>query len=406
MLLIRFIELVINLKRKNNILVVITFSKLHMKKKRILILVDSFKGSLTSKQASSSIEKGIFQVTDNYLIRKISVADGGEGTLDSLLESLKGQKVKVKVSNPLGRIINSYYGFIDNGNTAIIELAKASGITLLKKDELDILNANTYGTGEMILDAINNGAKNIYLAVGGSATNDCGIGMLSALGVIFFDINGNIIEPKTKNISKIKSFDTSNLDKNIKGINFTVIFDVTNPLCGKNGASLVYGIQKGADSKLAITLDRMLYKFSKIVENHFGLSFRKVEGSGAAGGIGFAAFSFLNAKGKKGIQFLTELLNLEEEIKKSDIIITGEGKIDSQTLNNKLPIGIAKLSKSFGKKVYAFCGTIEKDSIKLFENYFDGIYPISNIAENKIKSIENASEYLTELSKIFAKNDL
>ncbi len=340
----------------------------------ILIASDSFKDSLTSSEVANIIEESFKNVFSKAKIKKVSLADGGEGTVKTLIESDNGKLVELKVKDPLGREIDSYYGIINNGKTAVIEMATASGLELLKKEERNPLKTSTYGVGELINHALENGVKEFILGIGGSATNDAGLGMLEALGVKFFDKNQDEIENLVQNMDKIDSFDITSLKEKFKNISIKVACDVKNPLCGENGASHVFGKQKGANEQMIMQLDKNLSHFAKVCEKTFNKVTQNIEGSGAAGGLGFALLTFLNAKLESGIDLIMKNVNLEDDIKKSDCVITGEGKIDKQTIEGKTPIGVARLAKKYDKKVIAIAGCVDDGYEVVLDHGIDKVF--------------------------------
>jgi len=367
---------------------------------KIIIAPDSFKGSLTAKEVCYHIEKGILKKIPDAQILKIPVADGGEGTIDALLDSLNGKLKNVDVHNPIGNKIQGYYGLIDD-STAIIEMAVASGLPLLTDLERNPLQTNTYGTGELIMDALNSGCNKIIICIGGSATNDGGAGMLKALGVKFYNQLGLMNDINGGNLNEILSFSLNDFDKRIEKIKIIVACDVINPLLGINGASEVFAPQKGADKNQVKILENNLTHFADIVEEHFKKEFRNLPGSGAAGGLGFSLLSFLNAELKNGIDIVLNTIDFEQKISsfQPSLIITGEGKMDYQTAFGKAPLGVAILAKKFNIPVIAFCGSLGKNYEHLFENGFDGIFSIMKNGVSLKDSMENAGKFLENAVK-------
>lgn len=327
----------------------------------ILIAIDSFKGSLSTTQLADTIEKGIKDVSPDYFIKKIPIADGGEGTYETLVQGLGGTKVKVQVKDPLFNNIYAEYGIL-NDKTAIIEMAQSSGLTLVPVNLRNPLNTTTYGVGQMIKDAILKGSRNFIIGIGGSATNDAGIGMLSALGYVFKDESGNELIPKGSSLSKIKSIDSTNVLKELSDCEFLVACDVDNPLYGERGAAYVYGTQKGANLEDIKELDYGLQNFSSVIKDTTGKNISQISGSGAAGGLGGGFISLLNSKLSPGINIIFEKLNIIEDIKWADMIITGEGRLDFQTVMGKAPIGVAKIAKQYKIPVIALAGSITEDA--------------------------------------------
>lgn len=349
----------------------------------IVIAPDSFKETLTAQEVANAIEFGFKKVFKEAFFSKVPLADGGEGTVQTLVDSTKGKIINVEVNDPLLRNIKAFYGILGDNKTAVIEMASASGLEILKEDEKNPMNTSSYGFGQLINHALNNGTKNFILGLGGSATNDCGIGMLQALGVKFYDKYKNEIPIVcAKYIKDIASFDDSVLKEKFEGISIDVACDVKNPLCGKNGASFVFGKQKGANDEMIESLDNSLFDFSSLCEKKYNKNTKDLEGSGAAGGLGFALITFLNAKLKSGIDIVMEKVNLEEKLKVADLVITGEGKLDHQTIQGKTPIGVAKLAKMYDKRVIAIAGCTSNDYEVVYEYGIDAVFDITPISMN------------------------
>lgn len=370
----------------------------------IIIAPDSFKETLEAKEVASCIEKSLQKVFPHANIEKIPLADGGEGTLKTLVESLNGKLITVNVEDPLGRIIPSYYGTINQGKTAIIEMATASGLELLKENEKNPLKTSTYGFGQLINHALKNGVKEFILGIGGSATNDAGIGMLKALGAKFYNNKNQEISVSTKDINQIYSIDISNLKEKFKNIIINVACDVKNPLCGENGASFVFGKQKGADEEMIKLLDKNLFHFANICETTFNKKTQNIEGTGAAGGLGFALVTFLNANLQSGIELIMKSINLEQKIQNADLVITGEGKMDKQSIEGKTPIGVAKLAKKYNKKVIAIVGCLEERYEIVLEHGIDAVFSCTPISDDFQTIKKNAKKNLELTSLNIAKS--
>jgi len=345
---------------------------------KILIAPDSFKENLSAKEVAQAIERGIKKVDENIQTSIVPMADGGEGTVESLVEATDGQIINVKVKDPLMRDIDSYYGVLGDRKTAVIEMAAASGLALLEKDERNPMDTTSFGTGQLIKYAIEEGYKNIIIGIGGSATNDGGAGMLMALGAKLLDANGEDIGLGAKGLGKLKSIDLYNFHEDIKDCNFVVACDVDNPLVGKRGASYVFGPQKGADEHMVKILDANLENFGKVVEDTLEISLLQYPGAGAAGGMGAALLAFLDAELERGIDIVIEATQLERKIMDSNLVITGEGKIDGQTQFGKTPYGIATLAKKYNKPVIAIAGGIGEDASVLYEKGINSIFSIVN----------------------------
>ncbi|AUD62861.1 hypothetical protein BK010_04395 [Tenericutes bacterium MO-XQ] len=362
----------------------------------ILVAMNAFKGTLSSVDVNE-IVKNHFESL-NHEVLSIPISDGGDGFLDAISKGLEGNFVEVEVFDPLNRTIKEKIFMIKD--KAYIELAKVSGLNLLSKEEQNPLNTSTYGLGIMIKQAIYIGAKHIYIGAGGSATHDCGIGMLQALGVRFYH-HGKLIDEKLcgKHLSLITSFDLSHLEDLIEYIDFEVITDVKNTLLGDQGAAHIYAKQKGASKEDITFLEKATKHFADIVEEYKNENFRDNDGSGAAGGIGFGFLSFLDATLHSGIEFMIDLLHIEEAIKKVDLIIVGEGKLDQQTIYGKAPYGIAKIAKKHQKKVIGIFGI--KDDLK-DNDFLDETYVIvPKYASNDLSMNHPKQALLNMLKKVF-----
>ncbi|QXP69028.1 glycerate kinase [Polaribacter sp. R2A056_3_33] len=369
---------------------------------KIILAPDKFKNTLTGLEFCNIIEKVILEEFPNTDILKLPLADGGDGTIEVVEYYLKGRTINVQVNNPFFEIINATYIYSKENNTAFIEMAEASGVKLLKPTQFDCKNATSLGTGEMIVDAINKGAKTIIIGIGGSATNDCGIGMATALDYQFLDENNKKVKPIGANLSNIKSIDVTNVHPKLSAVDFKIACDVTNPLYGKNGAAYVYGTQKGASKDEIVMLDKGLQDFSKILNIVFTIDVQSVKGAGAAGGMGIATQLFLNGTLEPGIQLIKEIANFDTQIEGADWIITGEGKLDTQTMSGKTIQGVLTSAIAKKIKVAAFCGAIDLDEKQPEDfgiNYTDAVL---NYAKDLEDSMKNSGEYLGLLSRKFA----
>lgn len=364
--------------------------------KKIIIIPDSFKGSASSMEVCNCIEKGILKVFKNADIKKIPVADGGEGTVDSILYAAGGNIKKVNVRNPSGKIIEAKYGII-NKEKAVIEMAEASGITLVDDAVRNPLKYSTYGTGELIKDAMNNNIKEILIGIGGSATNDCGIGMANALGYKFLDENNNEIEPIAENMIKVASIDDSNVDKRIFDIKINVACDVKNPLYGENGATAIYGKQKGVTEESFDILDNGLKNIARIVKEKFNKEIDHIEGSGAAGGLGGGLVAFCNAELKSGIDAVLDIIDFEDKIKDASLIITGEGAIDGQTKKGKVPVGVAR--RANGIPVIAIVGDIRDGAEAVYDMGIVSIMPALKRAMPLDEAIKNSKTLIEDAAE-------
>ena len=327
--------------------------------KKIIIAPDSFKGSLSSIEVSNAIEVGIKNVFPNCETVKIPIADGGEGTMETLVSALGGVKVKVKVHDPLMRLINVEYGLVNNGKTAVIEMATASGLTLLNKKEQNPRVTTTFGTGEIIKDALKRGCRSFMIGIGGSATNDAGTGMLRALGYRFLDKNGKETNGTGESLRLICSIDESGAMSELQEANFIIACDVYNPFSGSNGAAYVYAPQKGADKQATKELNEGLEHFRKLIKTVKKLDLNTISGAGAAGGLGGGFIAFLNAQLKPGIEMVLEAVDFEKHLQNAELVITGEGKLDKQTGMGKAASGILDAASKNNVAVIAIGGSIE-----------------------------------------------
>ncbi|MDU5262422.1 MAG: glycerate kinase [Clostridium celatum] len=341
---------------------------------KVVIAIDSLKGSLTSIEAGKAIKEGILNIVDAEVIVK-PLADGGEGTTEVLVEGLGGETVEVFVMGPQKDKIKAVYGYIAESKTAIIEMAAAAGIMLVG-EEKNPMEATTYGVGEMIKDAINRGCRNFIIGIGGSATNDGGIGMLTALGFDFYDNNGNKLGIDANELGKISIIFTENAMPELSECNFKIACDVSNQLCGENGATYIYGPQKGVTEEIKEKLDKDMAHYAKVTKKYLNNDYSEASGAGAAGGLGFAFLSYLHGDLQPGIELVIDTVKLEECIKDADYVITGEGCLDKQTAMGKAPVGVAKLAKKYDKTVIALAGSVTDDAVKCNENGIDAYFPI------------------------------
>lgn len=364
---------------------------------RILVAPDKFKGSMSAQEVCNAIENGVKKYNSNIEVIKHPLADGGEGTLEILQHYFPLKQVVLEVQNPLFKTIKSSY-FVSS-DTAYIEMANASGLQLLKKEEQNCYHTSTIGTGQLIKDAISKGFKNINLFIGGSATNDAGMGMATALGYRFFDVNRNLLKPIGKELINITKIDASSLLFDLSKINFTVICDVKNPLFGENGAAHVYAAQKGATIEEINLLDKGLRNFSIQVQNNFNVSIENMEGAGAAGGLGAGAVTFLNAKMQSGIDFVLEQTNFQRQLNKGiDLIITGEGSLDKQTLHGKVVKGISTISDINNIPFYIVAGVVKDEDLIKETLKPLGIKSIMGLGISVKNAMENAATHLKSIA--------
>ncbi len=336
---------------------------------KVLVVPDSFKGSVSSLRFCEIAERALMKVDKRAILEKIPMADGGEGSVDAMVLNTEGTYVSIQVSSPLGKPIVAKYGVLGDGKTAVMEMSAASGITLVAMDELNPLEASTLGTGQMILDAVRQGCTRVIMGIGGSATNDCGMGMLKALGYKFYDEAGRQLRGCGKDLGKVASIDDSQLKLDARLLSCLVACDVNNPLYGKDGATYTYGSQKGGSPKQLKSLEEGVISFNKVVTKKLGKDFSGVAGAGAAGGLGFGLVAFLQGKLQNGFSLISQEVGLEEKIASGqfDLIITGEGRMDRQTAFGKLPSGVAGLGKKYGVPVIAVVGSVAGDVEKLYE---------------------------------------
>jgi len=370
-----------------------------MKLKKILISPQEFKESLTGLEVANAIQAGINNIDSSIETILVPVADGGDGTLQTMVDVTGGEIINETVSDPLGRQINSVWGKLGDDNSAVIEMAKASGLALLKDNEKSATMTSTYGTGELFKKALDNGITNFIVGIGGSATNDGGAGFISALGANLLDENNNLVEPCGSNLNKITKIDISNFDSRIDNISVKVACDVTNPLCGEEGASAIFGPQKGASPAEVKFLDENLFHWSKLIKEQIGKDILDIPGSGAAGGLGAGLMAFTNAELSIGANIVLDSLEYEKHLQDVDLVIVGEGRTDKSTQFNKSPVAVAMRAKKLGIPVICLSGSIGDgytDSRELGISSFFSIvsgptdlkYAIDNAYDLIIKSSE------------------
>ena len=372
---------------------------------KVVVAIDSLKGSLSSLEAGQAIKEGVQVVYPEADVVVRPLADGGEGTVEALAIGMGGELVHVSVTGPLGDAVTAEYGILKadetRPKTAIIEMSAAAGITLVPDEKRNPMHTTTYGVGELIKDAIDNGCRHFIVGIGGSATNDGGIGMLQALGYDFLDKDGAPVGYGGTGLQSIARIQAENVLPELKECTFRVACDVTNPLCGPMGSSAIYGPQKGATPEMVKELDEALLQYAELSKETFDHADRLYPGTGAAGGMGFAFLTYTNAVLESGIKIVLEETGLEEVMKDADFVITGEGRLDSQTALGKAPIGVAHLAKKHDKKVLAFAGCLTPDAGVCNENGIDAFFPIlrrvitvqeametETARENMIRSVE------------------
>ncbi len=343
---------------------------------RILIAPDSYKNALSALEVATSLKAGLFKVFPEAEFEILPMADGGEGTVEALIDATQGEIIKTTVHDPLMRPVESSFGITGDGITAVIEMASASGIQLVTSEERNPWITTTFGTGELIHAALDKGCRDIILGIGGSATNDCGMGMAAALGVKFLDAAGNSVGTGGGSLSDVTRIEMSGLDERIRETKIMVACDVTNPLTGPDGAAHVYGPQKGADPDMAKELDSNLKKFSGLISEQLGKEVGNIPGAGAAGGLGAGLIAFLDGELVEGVPIIAAKTGLDEAVSKADIVITGEGGIDFQTQFGKTPYGVAQVAKKHSKPVIAVAGTIGEGAEELYNRGIDVVVSI------------------------------
>lgn len=362
---------------------------------KILIASDSFKGSNSSLEVAEAIEEGICRVFPDAEVEKVPIADGGEGTVEALVQANEGEVVHLTVGGPLGDPVDSFYGIVDEG-TAVIEMAAASGLDLVPEEKRDVRRASTYGTGQLILHALEQGAEEIILAIGGSATNDGGTGMAAALGYKFLDAAGRELPPGGAGLKDLDRIDGSGVDPRVQQAQFRVACDVNNPLTGERGASAVYGPQKGASPQDVKDLDAALQRLAEVVEAQFNIVADETPGAGAAGGLGYGLMVFCGASLEKGIDIVLDAVNFDERLEHKDLVITGEGKIDGQTAYGKLPVGVAYRAKQKGVPVLVIAGDIGDGIEAVYDRGIDAVMSTVNRAMSLKEAMGNSRELLID----------
>ena len=366
---------------------------------KIVIAPDSYKESLSAMEVANAIEAGFREIYPNAEYVKMPVADGGEGTVDAMVAATGGHKISVSVTGPTGKQVMAELGLIYQ-HTAVIEMAEASGLERISAVERNLLITTTYGTGEMIRAALDLGVKQFIIGIGGSATNDGGAGMLQALGYRLLDQHGRDIPRGGAGLSDLATIDISSADPRLQDCQFKVACDVTNPLTGPMGAAQVFGPQKGADAAMVALLDENLKHYARIVTQELGTDVEFVPGAGAAGGTGAALLAFMKAELHSGIDIVLAALGLELIIADADLVITGEGRLDSQTINGKVPVGVARLAKRHGKPVIAIAGSLSPDVAIVYEHGIDSAFS----AVNRVSTLHEAFDFAASNIKLTARN--
>lgn len=389
-----------------------------MRPLKLLIAPDSFKETLSASQVCDIIGNAFIDKfgKDNIEITKMPLSDGGEGIIEVLRKSLINKNIiskYTKVKDVFGNMIKSEYLIIDS-KIAILEMASVVGLNLLDDNQKNPMNTTTNGIGELIKNALDNNIRDFIIGIGGTSTNDAGFGMLQELGVQFLDKNDNLIIKSTpKYLANLKSIDVSNMDTRLKECNFTIACDVNNPLCGENGASYVFAPQKGANEDMIKELDSIILNFARVVEKHFNIDIKNTRGVGAGGGIGFSFLAFLNAKLESGINIIMDMSGFSQQLEKTDIIITGEGRTDAQSLNGKVVYGVGKIAKKYNKEVIVISGCLKSGFEKLYDNGISSIFSsvleidtLKHTLDNAQNNLYNTSYSVASLISLSRKKSL
>ncbi|MFL7963793.1 glycerate kinase [Pseudomonas kielensis] len=370
---------------------------------KIVIAPDSFKDSLSAQGVADAIAQGLAQVWPDAQLVKCPMADGGEGTVESVLAACNGEWRHTRVRGPLGTPVEARWGWLADSRTAIIEMAEASGLQLVPPEQRDACSSSTYGTGELIRAALDEGAGRVILAIGGSATNDGGAGAMQALGVALLDDQGQPLPPGGLALANLARLDLGDLDPRLSQVSFEIAADVDNPLCGPHGASAVFGPQKGASARQVQDLDRALGHFADHCAQALGRDVRDEPGSGAAGGLGFAAKAFLRAQFRTGVDVVAQLTGLADAIDGADLVITGEGRFDAQTLRGKTPLGVARIARQHGVPVLVIAGTLGEGYQALYEHGIDAAFALANGPMTLQQACVDAPRLLSERAQDIAR---
>ncbi|HCO8216446.1 TPA: glycerate kinase [Escherichia fergusonii] len=359
---------------------------------KIVIAPDSYKESLNAFVVATAIEQGFREIWPDADYVKLPVADGGEGTVEAMVEATSGHIVHVDVTGPLGQQVSAFYGLSGDERTAFIEMAAASGLELVPVNKRNPLITTSWGTGELIRHALDAGVEHIIIGIGGSATNDGGAGMVQALGAKLLDAQGQQIAQGGAALELLAKIDISQLDPRLASCRIEVACDVTNPLTGEEGASVIFGPQKGATPEMIARLDNALSHYAQIIASDLGLEVSELAGGGAAGGMGVALYAFCGAQLRRGIEIVTDALNLDECVADADLVITGEGRIDSQTIHGKVPVGVAKIAKRYHKPVIGIAGSLTADVGVVHQHGLDAVFSVIYSVCSLDDALENAAE--------------
>ena len=358
---------------------------------KIIIAPDSYKESLTAMEVATAIEAGFRQVMPTAEYIKLPMADGGEGTVQSLVDASNGSIIEHQVTGPLGEQVPAFFGIMGDDKTAVIEMAAASGLHLVSPNLRNPMLTTSYGTGELILAALDHGVDHIIVGIGGSATNDGGIGMAQALGVQLLDNKGQALGFGGQALAQLATIDISHIDPRLAHIKLEVACDVDNPLCGEKGASQVFGPQKGATPAMVATLDQHLAHYAAIIKQDLGVDIKNTAGAGAAGGMGAALLGLFNAQLRSGIEIVIDAVNLGDIVQDADLVITGEGRIDSQTIHGKTPIGVARTAKQYHKPVIGIAGCLSQDCGVVYDHGIDAVFSVVPAAMSLEQAFSNAA---------------
>ncbi|HHW7568326.1 TPA: glycerate kinase [Mannheimia haemolytica] len=370
---------------------------------KIVIAPDSFKESLTALEVAQAIQQGFARVFPEAEYQLVPMADGGEGSVQSLIDATHGSLQKISVISPLANSVEAFFGLSGDKKTAFIEMAAASGLHLVPMEQRNPLITTSYGTGQLIKAALDLGVEKIILGIGGSATNDGGVGMLQALGVKFLNAEQQEIDFGGEALSQIQQIDLSGLDSRLSQVEFEVACDVDNPLCGERGASAIFGPQKGATAEMVKTLDHALLHFAETAKSQLGIEIAEKAGAGAAGGMGGGLLLLPNVMLRSGVQIILEATELAEKLADADLVVTGEGRMDAQSIAGKTPIGVAKTAKQFGKPVIAIVGSLKEDYPVVYQHGIDAVFPIIRQVSNLETMLKSGKENLISTAENVAR---
>ncbi len=366
---------------------------------KVVIAPQGFKGNLTALEVSQAIRRGIRHVIPDAVTAIVPMADGGEGTMQALVDAIGGDIISVEVTDPIGERITAHWGLLSDGVTAVIEMAAASGLDLVPPEKRNPLLTTTYGTGELIRDALGKGCRKFIIGIGGSATNDGGAGMAQALGINLLNAKGEAIAPGGAALIDLEAIDITTIDPRLTDCDILLACDVTNPLCGPEGASFIYGPQKGATPEMAAQLDAALAHYADVIKQKLDIDIRDVPGAGAAGGLGAGLITFLKARVRPGIDIVIQATNLVEQLKGATLVFTGEGRIDSQTACGKTAVGVARKAKDFGLPVIAITGEIGNGYPAVYKEGIDTVFSIAPGPISFSQSAEMAEKLIADVAE-------